>query len=325
MGKPRSVAPPLTDLGAGFYKTSFQGGLYAGGANTPPVAHQSVGAGLATNAVRNLDAAGYPDPAGKVVFASLGFSNVAQEFCGANTTSGCTTQSFMGRAAADPAVDHTNLVIVNGAQGSYDVSYWDSPMDPGYDVAQARLTALGVTEQQVQVVWLKAARARTLWSGALPNQSAEAYTLVPLLGNMIRAAKVRYPNLRIAFVSSRTYGGWANPSPLDGLYAEPYSHEMGFATKWVIQAQIDQMSAGGAVQNPSAGDLNYTTGVAPWVAWGPYLWADGANPRADGAVWLQSDVEPDMIHPSTYGQGKVGAALLRFLKLNTAAAPWFLA
>src|SRR5438477_9343137 len=65
---------PLNDLGAGFYQ-GFQGGLYAGGSNGRPYAHDSAGVSLAHGLVP-LDTLGNPDPAnGRVVLISIGMSN----------------------------------------------------------------------------------------------------------------------------------------------------------------------------------------------------------------------------------------------------------
>src|SRR5262249_14498259 len=88
-------------------------------------------------------------------------------------------------------------------------------------------------------------------------------------------------------------------------------------------AQIDQMRNGGVIVDSRAGDLNYSTG-APWIAWGPYLWANGATPRFDGLYWLQSDLVSDGTHPSQSGQRKVGTQLLYFFKTAPTPRNWFL-
>ena len=44
-------------------------------------------------------------------------------------------------------------------------------------------------------------------------------------------AKQKWPNVRIAYVSSRIYAGYANT----GLNPEPYAYEGAFAMRWVIE------------------------------------------------------------------------------------------
>ena len=151
---------------------------------------------------------------------------------------------------------------------------------------------------------------------SLPDANADAFVLQSQLGQVVRAAKARYPNLRIAFLSSRIYAGYAT-TPLN---PEPYSYESAFSVKWLIEAQIDQM-AGGPV-DPIAGNLNYNS-VAPWIAWGPYLWADGLAPRSDGLIWECANLQDDGTHPSTSGESKVGGMLLDFMLESPYSRPWF--
>src|SRR5262249_24967499 len=123
--------------------------------------------------------------------------------------------------------------------------------------------------------------------------------------------------LRLVFISSRIYAGYATTT----LNPEPYAYESGFGVKWLIEAQIRQMRNG--TIDPRAGDLNYNT-VAPLIAWGAYLWADGTNPRPEGLVWLQQDFEAkDGTHPSQSGEQKVGRLLLRFFKSSSVTKCWF--
>jgi hypothetical protein len=312
-----TVRVPLTQLGAGCYK-GFAGGLYPGGSNEIPPAHLAAGL-AAAKGIRPLGPDGAPSATGKYVLLSIGMSNTTQEFCSAGGLPGsCEATSFFAQAAADPAVNHAQLVVVNGAYGGRAASSWTSPTMPDYDrVRDSWLTPLGLTEQQVQVVWIKQANPGP--RVALPATNADAYLLEASIAQTLRAVRVRYPNVRQVFLSSRIYGGYATSS----LNPEPYAYEGGFAMKWVVQAQIDQ--AAGAPPSPTAGDLRHDAGVAPWVAWGPYLWADGTTPRADGLTWERSDFNPsDYTHPASGARQKVGKLLLDFFKSSPATQCWFL-
>ena len=303
---------PLSELGTTRY-LGFAGGLYPDG-NALPTAHAQLGAERARQ-IRPLDQSGQPDANGKYVLLSIGMSNTTQEFCSADSGLPCEPWTFMGQAATDPAVNHQSLVIVNGARGGQAAEAWTSPDSLNYDrIRDTRLRPLGLSEAQVQIVWLKVAdRAPTT---SLPDPNADAYVLERRMGDIVRASKVRYPNLQQVFLSSRTYGGYAT-GPLN---PEPYAYESGFAVKWLIEAQIEQAASG--VVDPIAGTLSLTT--APWVAWGPYLWAAGTAARSDGLVWERGDFQNDGTHPSRAGEQKVGTLLLNFFRTSPQTRCWFL-
>jgi hypothetical protein len=276
--------------------------------------------------IQPLDSQGRPSPDGKYVLLSIGMSNTSMEFCRAlglgHETDGVTCQaySFMGQSQADPTVDHTELFLLNGARGAQVADVWTSPESEIYDQVAELLSPLGLSEQQVQIIWLKVSNARTGGSPSLPSEQADAYVLMRHLGDIVRTLKVRYPNLQQVFISSRIYAGYAN----EDLNPEPYAYESGFAVKWLVEAQIEQMASGGEVIDPIAGDLNYET-VAPWIAWGPYLWANGDEVRSDGLVWLPDDFGNDGTHPSVHGREKVADLLLEFFKTEPYTQCWFLA
>ena len=64
--------------------------------------------------------------------------------------------------------------------------------------------------------------------------------------------------------------------------------------------------------------------VAPWIAWGPYLWADGLKPRKDGLTWLCSDFQIDGTHPSAAGRHKVAGLLMQFFTNDPTTRSWFM-
>jgi lysophospholipase L1-like esterase len=316
---------PLTEMGSDLY-FGFEGGLYPGGSNQIPAEHAAEGMDRA-RAIQPLDEEGQPDPSGKYVFLSVGMSNTTMEFCRAlgsyHKTDGisCYPYSFMGMSAADPSVDHSQLFLLNGARGAQPAEVWASSSAEIYDRIRDELMApLGLSEEQVQIVWLKVADPLDGGEPSLPSDQADAYLLLEYLGDIIRALHLRYPNLQQVFISSRIYAGYANRE----INPEPYAYESGFAVKWLIESQIEQMDLGDSAINPIVGDLNYET-VAPWIAWGPYLWASGSNPRSDGLVWLPGDFGNDGTHPSAAGREKVAELLLDFFKTTPVTQCWFLA
>ncbi len=310
---PDTVRISLTEMGSRTYK-GFTGGLYPTG-NVLTGAHLAAGLTRAAR-IRPLDANGQPSANGRIVMISVGMSNTTQEFCG--DMNPCAAWSFVGQAAADPAVNRTTLAIIDGAIGGHTADDSDTLADTAYNVVRdRRLAPRGLTERQVQVVWVKVAHSRP--TSALPNTNADAHILSRRIADIARVLKIRYPNVQQVFVSSRIYGGYASTA----LNPEPYAYESGFAAKWVVEAQINQM-ASGAATTPNYGDMSYDR-VTPWLAWGAYLWADGSLTRPDGLAWLRIDFATDGTHPSQSGAQKVGRLLLTFFKTSQATSCWFLA
>lgn len=297
-----SVATPLNDLGNNEYvrlnegPTGYFGGLYPNGKNVRPPAHEAAGLALAEDIVP-LNAAGNADPLnGKIVMISVGMSNTSQEF-----------QRFLAMAATDGQLN-PKLAIVNGAQGSQVSNDWADSNAEAWNRLNEFLADAGVSPQQVQVAWVKQAQ---FGAGDFP---AKAQSLQSDLEATVRNLKTKFPNIKIAFHSSRTrsYLLWSGLSP------EPTAYETGFAVKWMIEKQLNG--------DP---DLNYDptkgSAVAPYLAWGPYLWIDGLNARSDGLKWFPEDLNEDCTHPSEQGKQKVADQLMYFFKTDSIAKSWFLA
>lgn len=317
-GRRDTTKVPLGDLGTGCY-LGLQGGLYLDGSSDMPADHLAAGTAAAAQ-IRPLDVNGAPSAAGRIVLLSVGMSNATQEFCSESGTLGsCDPWSFMGQAAADSAVNRSTLVLVDGARGGQTASSWVSATSPEYDrIRDQWLGPLGLSERQVQAAWVKVANAQPTRS--LPDMAADAYLLEREIGQIARALKLRYPNLRQIFLSSRIYAGYARTT----LNPEPYAYESAFAVRGAIAAQIAQ--ARGTGVSPRDGDLGYGAGgPAAWMAWGPYMWAAGTTPRSDGLTWSPSDFASDGTHPAQSARRKVGAMLLSFFRSSTTTRCWFLA
>jgi hypothetical protein len=288
---------PFPDLGGGFYK-GVAGGLYPNGMNARPAEHEAAGLQIALDQVQPRDTNGTVNATnGRIVLLSIGMSNTTQEWGG----------GFQPLANADPA-KNPRLVLVDGAQGGQAATDWTSFNSLTWTNIQNRLRNAGVSTNQVQIIWMKHARRN-------PTQPfpLHAQLLQTNLEEILRVAQQRYPNLKIAYLSSRTRSYATN---VGGLNPEPFAYESALSVRGLIEKQLN-------------GNLNYTPAngpvVVPWLSWGPYLWADGTNPRSDRFAWLCSDLQNDFTHPSPGGGvPKVGAQLLAFFKTDVTTTPWFL-
>jgi Ca2+-binding EF-hand superfamily protein len=289
----------LTDLKAGHYKGK-EGGLYPGGRNERPEAHKQAGLALAKS-IRPLNAEGEPDDAGKIVLLSIGMSNTTMEF-----------SAFQQLASTAPA-RNPRLLLVDGAQGGMTARLIVQPRNPPgkqyWDTIDQRLKEVGVTRAQVQVAWMKQADGQPSAS-KFPDY---ALTLESEMKGIAQIVKERFPNTKLLYLSSRIYGGYAT-TPLN---PEPFAYEGGFAVKWLIEKQL----AGDPEVNfdASRGPVK-----SPWLAWGPYLWADGTKARSDGLTYSHEDFAGDGTHPSATGRQKVANQLLEHFLKDSTAKNWFL-
>ncbi len=303
---------PLNEMGFTAYSNSG-GGLYPNGANTRPPEHESAGMSIATNEILPLDASGSTDTNnGKIVLLSLGVSNTTQEWASGDNVTHNITNAFKYRADLDPS-KNPQLVIVDGAFGGQDAITWTNPTSANWAmVITQRLVAAGVTSTQVQALWLKQALAGPHNYGSFPGH---AQALQGYLAIILRIAKAKYPNLKLAYLTCRTRSYDTNSTDLN---PEPFAFETAFADKWVVQDQINGL-------NNLNCNTNNGAAVAPWISWGPYIWGDGLVPRSDGLVWLCSDLsQTDFTHPSSNGVYKVASQLLAFFKTDPTTTPWFL-
>lgn len=297
----QSVGLPLTELGANTYTrmdgqaTTFTGGLYPGGSNTRPPAHEMAGLSAAAQ-ITPLDQNGQPDASrGRIGMVSIGMSNTNAEF-----------DTFIYQANNDSQVN-PQLLLINGALPNQTADRWVDPDSIAWQALDQQLSTRQISPLQIQVAWVKL----TLTGGGdFPAKTQELQSDLEIIA---RNLKSRFPNLRIAYYSSRIW----SYTYYRGLSPEPLAFETGFAVKWMIEKQIQ----GHPDLNfdPAAGEVK-----APFLSWGPYLWANGQTPREDGLTWQLQDLTYDCTHPTLSGRQKVADLLMDFFKTDSTTQNWFL-
>jgi len=344
-----AVPIALTNMTASQNYLNFQGGLYENSSDTVPADHDAAGKAAAA-AIQPLDQNGNPSVTGAVVFLGVGMSNATEEFsafqAAAATSSAVNHKTLAVEDGASGAATACYWTVAQGQTGAACPAAMGVLLDNQYDRVRDTILAAAskapsapagcggppnltpcLTEKQVQVLWIKnanprpgIANERTLCdatvSGCVNDGGTEAILYESQLGQIIRAAKLRYPNLKQVFLSTRIYAGYAT----QGLSPEPYAYEYGYSAKWLIEAQVLQERNG--TVDPVAGNLSYTSGTAAWTAWGTYLWANGTIANSNGTTWLASDFQSDGTHPNPQGATKVVNLLIGFYTTSP-YTPWF--
>ena len=291
---------PLNELGDKEYKDGFKGGFYPDGKNERPKAHEEAGLRFAKE-VQPLNAEGKPDPAGKIVMLSVGMSNTSQASGGFSKAIAATDNRNPNFIFVNGAVGGQTAAITQSTESAQGAKYWG--------IVDQRLKEAGLSRAQVQVIWIKQADAG-------PNQGFPAYAkkLEDELTKLVQIFPKRFPNANLVYLSSRTYGGYATTA----LNPEPYAYESGFSVKWLIERQIK-----------GDADLNYDAKKgevkAPWLSWGPYLWANGTKKRPDGFYYEVSDFSGDGTHHSSDGSAKIGRHMVQFFQNDSTSRSWFTA
>jgi hypothetical protein len=290
---------PIDDLGTGTY-LGTEGGLYLNGSNIMPASHDTDGVNFAT-AIQPLDGNGNPDPNGSYALLSIGMSNAFDTFA-----------EFSIDATAEPTLN-PHLVLVPGAMPlitAADLADLNNPI--WYNIMNYFIPQTGVTANQVVVAWVMDTDSNI--TGTFPADMVQLQAEFESIANNLHT---QFPNLTLAFFSSRYYAGYSNGQESGSV--EPYAYESGYAVRGMIQDQLNglpQMN-----YNPANGPV-----MAPWVAWADYDWGNGMLARKDGLVWTCQDFGATGLHNSKPQGGEKDAnMMLNFFRSDDATVPWFLA
>lgn len=295
---------PLVDLKTGFYLGAYQGGLYPGGKNTPPKVHLKKGLQI-SKGIKPLDSLGNVNYAeGKIVFAGFGGSTTGEPF-------NHLIEITMTDSAMNPCLYLLNAT--NAGEGMEGMTldnpnYWDI-------IYSNRLEPKGITPEQIQIAWLfQGSRADTIF-----DMPAYAETIKDRIRVSLNSMWVQYPNLKIVYVASPYYGGYADPTfEIYKSIHEPGAYRCGFGYKWAMEAQI-------------TGDPNFKYmapgKVMPYMIWGPYTWTDGIKPRDyDSLYWnCEEDFSFDGggFHLNGAGKDKLAHIWNDFFKTDTLSEIWY--
>jgi hypothetical protein len=295
------IVPPALTSGAKYVsvtdptKTLFATFLYRDSSNQMPSWHRAKGEAIA-RALQPLNASGGVDLAnGKLAAIAEGMSNTRDEMNAFNALLASR------KSELNPAFTFANL-----SEGGCDLMCW---------IAKG----VGTINKQVQIAFIKHSNNRPQKSDGSPenpnsafpdkaskNFPTHAQTTKAQLKTRVLAMKKQYPNLKMVFFTSRTFGGWTC-APTGSNYREPVAYEEGFAVKWLLDDQITG-------RDP---DLRFEGANAPaaWMAWGPYLW--------DAQKWTQDLFRSDGAHMCEKGTAIVGQTWFDFFMGDNTARPWF--
>jgi len=291
-----SQLPPLTELGTGTFK-GHQGGLYPNGSNAMPPEFYNDAVQMASS-IQPLDKNGKADVNGEIGLVALGASTVAMFSKG------------IDKMLAKSNVVNKELNFVNCGIGGQDLSDIMDPNANFWSEVDSRVKSSGMTLDQVQVIWFQEDNLKTREN----DLDGRGKALVDDFTYMVQFCKKHYPNLKLFYVTGRHTTAFMSAEGKD-KHREPKAYINGWATKWLIENQINGDK-----------DLRYKgdDAVAPLILWGPYFWTQGEKTRSDGYSWTPSLVVADGVHPTEAGVEKVSKDLVDFWQTDPVSKIWFL-
>ena len=250
--------------------------------------------------IRPLDREGRAAADGKIGVLSVGMSNTTQEF-----------SRFMQEAARDPQKP-PRVFFVDGAQGGQTGARWADAGAPLWTQVDERLARAGVSAAQIQVAWMKQAEAGPARLGDFPKHTdVLRENLVTVLGHL----KKRFPNLRLVYLSSRIYAGYATTAPQPGA----------LRLRIRLRGAPADSRADRGTRGPELRSRRRHREIAAAPLGAVSL---GRRHRCEHAG--RADLRAGRLRARWHasrdtGRAKVARLLLDFLKTDVTAQPWFVA
>lgn len=298
---------PLTDLGTGFYE-GIQGGLYPGGLNIVTGKHRNNGIKLAKS-LKPLDSLGninYTD--GEILFLGFGASLASNVF-----------NAYIDSIKTTEYVGMNNCLTVKGlCFGGKDLTLMADSTSNYWEAVRSKMESRGDAYEQVQVAWIMQ------HSETDTTDDFDLYfdSMMDKWQTLVTTMKDTFPNLKMLYISGLHYCGYMDPmhENFEG-FEEPHTYWGNLVIKELIKRQM--------LNDPA---LRYAGpgAQAPWLAWAPYYWTDGINPRTyDGLSWSCDQFRDDptgggyhLVDTST-ALGVEANMLWNFLKTDPVASVWY--
>lgn len=297
--KPSSGFTPLTDFVLGDKFNGFTGGLYGNNSNLKPQRYME-DAMIIANEIKPLNVDGQVDPNGKIGFMAVGASNPRTEF-----------NAFLTKIQTDSNIN-PRVKFINSCIGGQGIQKMNQANDNYWIQADKLIDSVGLTNKQIQVIWVETdntANGNTNFPQCAEELADEYYIL-------FKTIKQLYPNVKICYLASRTYAGFATPTA--GGVGKGLLHPRDYFNGWANRFFIERL-----VNDLSGYDFIGEHATIPFVTWGNYSWTDGNLARKDGfAVDCTADFGSDGLHLSALGEQKIGSLIYEFFKGEETAQAW---
>lgn len=267
------------------------GGLYTGSKNSPELS-QKILIQKQLRLIKPLDSRGIDNSDGKIGFVFIGDSYTAGEF------------KFFSDFIEDNSSTNQSLVLVDATQNNLNASHWDKSLY-AWDILSQEVTEAGVTANQIQVLWIN------LGFGSYnDNLDTDIKAQADMLERVIKTALVKYPSVRVVYLSSPRYAGLSK----DPNFQEPQSYEVAFAVREIINRQ-------------ERGELSFrqdNTSLTsePALLWGPYVWSNDTSGNSNFSYKPERYVENGLIL-TIQGKQRYAVDLFDFWSSYEFSKSWF--